>query len=335
MIFDHGGVMIDIAENIGDYRLETNSRTLDSRRSVVKRTKLGWLTIIQTLGEEFSMKSNMTAVIAGVAAVLVFGVATTMANQAFAGNDRFMKVLERGKLVVGVKADYKPWGFRDSDGKIIGMEIDMAQDVADAMGVSLELVPVQSSNRMQFLQQGKIDLMIATMSDKLNRRKVVGIPTPNYYTSGTNVLAKKGVVSSWADLKGKPVCGKQGAFYNKQVSQRYGATIIAFVGNSEAKQALRDGKCVAWVYDDSSIMADLASGQYDDYEMPMMTEDDNPWALAVPLDELNSIWGNFMSGMIVNWHASGRLIELEKKWGIQSTQFVIDMNKRFAPYAAN
>jgi hypothetical protein len=46
MIFDHGGVMIDIAENIGDYRLETNSRTLDSRRSVVKRTKLGWLTII-------------------------------------------------------------------------------------------------------------------------------------------------------------------------------------------------------------------------------------------------------------------------------------------------
>ena len=234
MIFDHGGVMIDIAENIGDDRLETNSRTLGSRGSVVKSIKLGWLTIIQTLGEEFSMKLKMTAVIAAVAAVLVFGVATTMANQAFAGNDRFMKVLERGKLVVGVKADYKPWGFRDSSGKIIGMEIDMAQDVADALGVSLELVPVQSSNRMQFLQQGKIDLMIATMSDKLNRRKVVGIPTPNYYTSGTNVLAKKGVVSSWADLKGKPVCGKQGAFYNKQVSQRYGANIIAFVGNAEA-----------------------------------------------------------------------------------------------------
>ncbi|MFP6757407.1 MAG: hypothetical protein VCC99_04205, partial [Alphaproteobacteria bacterium] len=104
--------MIDIAENIGDDRLETNSRTLGSRGSVVKSIKLGWLTIIQTLGEEFSMKLKMTAVIAAVAAVLVFGVATTMANQAFAGNDRFMKVLERGKLVVGVKADYKPWGFR-------------------------------------------------------------------------------------------------------------------------------------------------------------------------------------------------------------------------------
>ena len=277
----------------------------------------------------------MKRTVLGALAVTVGLALALSASQAQAQNDRFKKVLDRGTLVVGVKADYKPWGFRNSDGKLVGMEIDMAQDVADALGVSLELIPVQSSNRMQFLQQGKIDLMIATMSDKLNRRKVVGIPTPNYYTSGTNVLAKKGVVSSWADLKGKPVCGKQGAFYNKQVSQKYGAKIIAFVGNAEAKQALRDGKCVAWVYDDSSIMADLASGQYDDYEMPMATEDDNPWALAVPLEELNGIWGNFMSGMIYNWHSSGRLIELEKKWGIQTTQFVLDMNKKFEPYAAN
>jgi polar amino acid transport system substrate-binding protein len=278
------------------------------------------------------MIKKLTHTALGVILLTSFTLAATQAN---AANDRFKKVLDRGTLVVGVKADYKPWGFRDSSGNLVGMEIDMAQDVADALGVSLKLVPVQSSNRMQFLQQGKIDLMIATMSDKANRRKVVGIPGPNYYTSGTNVLAKKGMVSSWADLKGKPVCGKQGAFYNKQVSQKYGAKIIAFVGNAEAKQALRDGKCVAWVYDDSSIMADLASGQYDDYEMPMATEDDNPWALAVPLDELNGIWGNFMSGMVYNWHSSGRLIELEKKWGIQSTQFVMDMNKRFEGYEAN
>jgi len=269
-----------------------------------------------------------------LSAVIMAGF-TMAATQADAANDRFKKVLERGKIVVGVKADYKPWGFRDSSGSLVGMEIDMAKDVAAALGVELEMVPVQSSNRMQFLEQGKIDLMIATMSDKANRRKVVGVPDPNYYTSGTNVLAKKGAVKSWADLKGKPVCGKQGAFYNKQVSKKYGAKIVAFVGNAEAKQALRDGKCVAWVYDDSSIMADLASGDYNDYEMPMMTEDDTPWALAVPLDELNGIWGNFMSGMVYNWHRSGRLIELEKKWGIQATQYLVNMNKKFEAYSPN
>ena len=269
-----------------------------------------------------------------ILATMAFAVGLAMtASDAMADNERFKRVLERGKVVVGVKADYKPWGFRDSSGKLIGMEIDMAQDVADALGVELEMVPVQSSNRMQFLQQGKIDLMIATMSDKANRRKIIGVPDPNYYTSGTNVLGKKGVVKQWGDLKGKPVCGKQGAFYNKVVSQRYGAKIVAFVNNAEAKQALRDGKCIAWVYDDSSIMADLASGQWDGYEMALNTEDDTPWGLAVPLEEKDGIWGNFMSGMIYNWHRSGRLMELEKKWGIQPTAYLQQMNKKFEAYA--
>ncbi|MEM9030055.1 MAG: transporter substrate-binding domain-containing protein, partial [Pseudomonadota bacterium] len=77
--------------------------------------------------------------------------------------------MSRGEVVVGVKADYKPWGFRDPSGKIVGMEIDVAQAMADAMGVKLKLVAVQSSNRMQFLEQGKVDMFIATMSDRPDR----------------------------------------------------------------------------------------------------------------------------------------------------------------------
>jgi len=64
----------------------------------------------------------------------------------------------------------------------------------------------------------------------------------------------------------------------------------------------------------------------------MQTEDDTPWGLAVPLDEKDGIWGNFMSGMIYNWHRSGRLIELEKKWGIQPTAYLGAMNKKFEAY---
>ncbi len=250
-------------------------------------------------------------------------------------NDVFKKIMDRGVISVGVKADYKPWGFRDEDGNLVGMEIDMAKDVAETMGVELELVPVQSSNRMQFLEQGKIDLMIATMSDRTDRREIVGITQPNYYTSGTNILAPKALeLDDWEDLRGKPVCGKQGAFYNKIVSERYGAEIVAFTGNAEAKQALRDKKCIAWVYDDSSIMADLASGNYDDYEMPLATEDDNPWGLAVPLAERDCVFGNFMSGMTYNWHQDGTLIELEEKWGIQPTAFLKDKNEKFSDWLA-
>lgn len=274
----------------------------------------------------------MRGILAAAAAVLLVGaVAPASADQCT--NERWNKVMERKKISVGVKADYKPWGFRNESGELVGMEIDMAKDVAETMGVELELVPVQSSNRMQFLEQGKIDVMIATMSDRPDRREIVGIVQPNYYTSGTNVLAPKALaLKSWDDLKGKPVCGKQGAFYNKIVEERYGAQIIAFTGNAEAKQALRDKKCIAWVYDDSSIMSDLASGDYPEFEMPLQSEDDNPWGLAVPKEELHCVFGNFMSGISYNWLQSGELIDMEKKWGIQPTAFLAKQKERFADW---
>ena len=251
-------------------------------------------------------------------------------------NDVWNKVMSRGKIVVGVKADYKPWGYRDTSGNIVGMEIDMANDVAAKMGVDIELVAVQSSNRMQFLEQGKIDLMIATMSDRKDRRGIVGIVGPNYYTSGTNIMSPKALgLSKWEDLRGKPVCGKQGAFYNQIVEERYGAKIIAFTGNAEAKQALRDKKCIAWVYDDSSIGSDLSSGNWDDFEMPLNSEDDNPWALAVHLDERNCVFGRFMSGMQYQWHQDGTLIELEAKWGIKPTQYLAGYNDRLSDWLAD
>ena len=79
-------------------------------------------------------------------------------------------------------------------------------------------------------------------------------------------------------------------------------------------------------------MSDLSSGNYDTYEMPLASEDDNPWGLAVPLPEKDCIFGNFMSGLTYNLHESGKLIELEKKWGIQATQYLQDQNKRFADW---
>lgn len=264
------------------------------------------------------MKKLLASVMA-----LAMGTTTAFADGHQCSNDTWNKVMERGKLVVGVKADYKPWGYRNSDGELVGMEIDMAKDVAAKMGVDVELVPVQSSNRMQFLEGGKIDLMIATMSDRADRREIVGIVGPNYYTSGTNVMSPKAVgISEWEDLRGKPVCGKQGAFYNQIVEERYGAKVIAFTGNAEAKQALRDKKCIAWVYDDSSIGSDLSSGDWPDFEMPLTSEDDNPWGLAVPLAEKDCVFGRFMSGMQHHWLQSGELIALEKKHGIQPTAFL-------------
>ena len=238
------------------------------------------------------------------------------------------KIKSRGVLVVGTKADYKPFGFRDPSGAIVGFEPDLAKEIADKLGVKLELEPVVSSNRMQFLQQGKIDLMIATMNDKPDRRQVVGILDPLYYASGVNVLAsKKAALKSWEQLKGQKVCGIQGAWYNKPVAEKYGADIVAFKGQTEAETALLQGNCIAWVYDDTAFAERLADARWKDYEMPLETILEEPWGIAVKLEERDGPWGKFVAEQIADWHRSGRLIEIEKKWNIPASAFLKRMHE--------
>jgi len=234
-------------------------------------------------------------------------------------------IKKRGTLIVGVKADYKPYGFRDPGGAIVGIEPDLAADVAKRLGVKLELVPVVSSNRMQFLEQGKIDLMIATMNDKPDRRKVVYIVEPSYYSSGVNILAPKSAkLKDWADLKGKKVCMIQGAWYNKQIQQDYGADIVAFKGTAEVYSALKGNNCVGFVYDDTLVMANLLEPEWKDYEMPLKTILDDPWGLAVKLGDES--FYKFMSNTVADWHRTGLIVQLEKKYGLQNTAFAIKMN---------
>jgi polar amino acid transport system substrate-binding protein len=237
------------------------------------------------------------------------------------------KIKSRGVLVVGSKADYKPFGFRDPSGAIVGFEPDIAKDIADKLGVKLELEPVVSSNRMQFLQQGKIDLMIATMNDKPDRRQVVGIIEPLYYASGVNVLSsKKAALKSWEQLKGQKVCGIQGAWYNKPVAEKYGADFVSFKGQTEAETALLQGNCIGWIYDDTAFAERLADAKWKDFEMPLETILEEPWGVAVKLEEREGPWGQFVAKALDDMHRSGRLIELEKKWNIPASAYLKKMN---------
>jgi polar amino acid transport system substrate-binding protein len=237
------------------------------------------------------------------------------------------KIKQRGVLVVGSKADYKPFGFRDPSGAIVGFEPDLAKDVADRLGAKLELEPVVSSNRMQFLQQGKIDLMIATMNDTPERRKIVGIIEPDYYASGVNVfLIKKAGLKSWDQLKDQKICAIQGAWYNKTVAEKYGADIVAFKGTAEAEAALQQGNCIGFVYDDTYFADHLSDPKWAAYDMPLESILVEPWGLAVKLEERDAPWGQFMTKTVTDWHRSGKLIELEKKWKIPPSAFLKKMH---------
>jgi polar amino acid transport system substrate-binding protein len=239
--------------------------------------------------------------------------------------DTLCRILTAGKLKAGVVVDYKPWGYRGANGEFLGMEPDMARDVAKTLGVEVEFVPVNSANRMEFLQQGQIDLMIATMTDTLERRKVIGIVHPNYYSSGYNVIFPKSVTpTDWNALKGQKICAIQGSWYNKPAQERFDLDYLAFPGIAEVEAALLQGRCVGWLFDDNLINVMLAdpTGKWANYHMPLPSQEDYPWGLAVRLDDLDKAWGRFMSGMLYNWHRTGQLLAWEKQNGVQESPFL-------------
>ncbi len=256
-----------------------------------------------------------------IARMLVGALLGLLVTGAAARADVLDDIKKRGTLIVGVKADYKPFGFREPSGGIIGLEPDLAADVAKKLGVKLELVPVVSANRMEFLNQGKIDLMIATMSDKPDRRKVVQVIEPLYYSDAVNILLKKDApVKSWADLKGKKLCGTTGAFYNKDVAQQYGPEIASFDGSDKPLLALKNGDCIGYLYDQTFVVGKLTDDDWKGgYHMPLPGIMETPWAIAVKLGETN--FQKFMEDIHKEWMKSGRIVELEKTWNVPPTDY--------------
>ena len=237
-------------------------------------------------------------------------------------------IKSRGALLAGVKPDYPPFGFRDPSGQIIGLEVELARDIADRIGVPLKLMSVAASSRMQFLRQGSIDLIVATMSATGGRAKEVGLVEPFYYASSVAVLARKGAnIGSGADLKGKLLCVIKGAYYTeKLLALAGGIDPLEVKTAAEGESALREGRCIALAdedvrllqrkHDQADALADYAVAPVD---LPAL-----PWAIGVKSEEKDGAFGKLVSAAVTDWHKSGKLLALEKKWLGANTKWLLD-----------
>jgi len=106
------------------------------------------------------------------------------------------------------------------------------------------------------------------------------------------------------------------------VAEKYGADIVAFRGQNEAETALSQGNCIAWLYDDTAFMERLADPRWAGFEMPLETILSEPWGAAVKREERDGPWGQFVAKIVADWHRSGKLIALEKKWNIVPSAFL-------------
>jgi polar amino acid transport system substrate-binding protein len=262
-------------------------------------------------------------------ALAVFASASLFAaGAAFAQVDTLASIKQKGKIVVGVKADYKPFGYTDPTGKIVGFEIDMANEIAKRLGVQIELIPVVAANRMEFVKQGRTDLMIATMSYKPDRAEVVAIPEPFYYASAAAVLNKKNAgFKQWSDLKGKPICGIQGAYYNRRTGDEFGAKMVVFKGAVEALAALEAGNCVGLVFDSTFFAGLSADPKWADYGITLPLIDPEPWGMGLRKEDTK--FATYISDTIKEWHKTGFILGLEKKWGISPSPYLAEQNAKF------
>ncbi len=267
-------------------------------------------------------------------AALLFAVGLLAVEGPHANADALATIKQRGTLRVGVKIDYPPFGFRSPSGEIVGIEPDLAANVAKSLGVKLELVPVTATNRIQLLEQGKIDLILATMSPTMVRRWAVEIVRPYYYAAGYNVMVPKSMnLKSWAELKGKTACGIQGAYYNYEAAADFGLHVVAFAGPTEALAALKQGHCEGFLFDDVAIEGHMLEPEWSDYDMPLKSQQVQPWGVGVRKDQPE--WAAYMSMMVSKWEKDGTIVNLETKYHFTHSRFAEDAHEEASRSSGN
>lgn len=240
--------------------------------------------------------------------------------------DTLDDVTAKGVLVVGGKTDYKPFGYREADGSTVGLSVDLANKLAEALGVKIEMVSTSAANQLEFLSQGRVDILIAAMNATPERRKVVDVIDPGYAASGATLLsAKAAKVTRWEDVQGKRVCAVQGAYYNRPVQEKYGPELVAFKTTSEAYTALKGGNCIALVYDDNSVSQAIKAPGWEAFEIPVLSILEQPTVMAVAPG--NDKMREKVQTLLVEWYKSGLMAELEKKWLGRNSAYVTEQTK--------
>lgn len=176
----------------------------------------------------------------------------------WAQNDLLAAIRSNGKIRVALEFGRPPWGFKDSQLKMTGSDMESAELLARDLGVKLEIVEVTGPSRVPFLQSSKADIVLSTFSITPERLKVIDFSAP--YASAVQFIAapKSMNVKSLADLNGKRVGvtrATTGDVEITKIAKERGIEVVRFDDESTNMTALASGQVDIVVQEPATIAA--------------------------------------------------------------------------------
>ena len=176
---------------------------------------------------------------------------TACAGKEDAASSALDQIKQKGELVVGTSADYPPYEFHtEVDGKdtIVGFDMEIAQAIADKLGMELVWEQVDFDSIIPGIQAGRYDAGVAGISITADRLKNCDFSDPYFLANQVIVVNPGSDIQSKADLTGKTIAVQTGTTAETYCLDN-GYEILSFASNIDAQAALTSGKADAWVVD--------------------------------------------------------------------------------------
>jgi polar amino acid transport system substrate-binding protein len=251
-----------------------------------------------------------------IAAAAVLGFYSTQAAHA---GDKLDAIIESGKLRCAVVLDFPPMGSRDASNNPVGFDVDYCNDLAKVLGVKAEIVETPFADRIPALTSNRVDVIVGSTSDTLERAKTVGMTIP-YFAFQMVVLTRDDTkISSYADLKGRPVGNTSSTFEAIALEKDVKAwndpkgTFRAFQTQADTLLAVAQGHIDATVVTSTVAFASIKSGKY----KGLKVAGNAPYVIDyVSLAAKRSEYGliHYLNLFINQQVRSGRYAELYQKW---------------------
>jgi glutamate transport system substrate-binding protein len=230
----------------------------------------------------------------------------------FPDGSTMAKLQQAGKVTVGTKFDQPLFGLKNLEGVPEGFDVEMAKLIAGEMGIAadkIEWVETVSANREPFIQQGKVDFVVATYTINDKRKQVVDFAGP-YYEAGQDIMVKKGnplSINGPDSLAGKRVCSVTGSTPAENMRTNYPqAKLTEFDVYSKCAEALKNGQVDA-VTTDNVILLGLISADEDSFELVGKPFTKEPYGIGVKKGDTQ--FRNFINDVLDETKQDGRWLK--------------------------